>query len=285
MAGAVSVVKVLNENADGAANGYILTMKDDADNDGYKVFTVVDNAYDSADPETAGYVNAADVTSFSKNSAKIGAIVVNNKTVFVLHTGDNKFKVVTGLNNMDSYATLASQLVPSVVKNGVAQVVYMDVASATATTAVDNLVYVLSATPVKSYDAVNKCDVYTYATTDGTIATKDATVSVGLNKITKMSDGYVADNGMALVSGGKYTVQSVSAKEVTFEEGVLTIDTTAYVVAADVDVTMIDANDNVTFEADVDELAGDVVTGTYYIIAKAVDNATVVAVYFDGTID
>ena len=288
MTGTVSVVKALNTKADGAADGYILTMKDDVDNDGYKVFTVLDNEYTSSDADTAGYKNASGVTGFSKNSAKIGDIVVNNKTVFVLHTGDNKFKVVEGLNNMDTYTGLTSQLVCSVMKKGVAQVVYMDVAAGTASTTVDNLVYIKSATPAVSYDTTNKCAVYTYAAivdgVDTTIATKEDTVYVGLNKITKMSDGYVADDGLTLITDAadKYAVKSISAKEVTFEEGILTIDGVTYVISADVVVTAIDKAGAVTFDAGIDAVTGDSVTADFYMIETSTTNATVTAIYFDA---
>ena len=130
--------------------------------------------------------------------------------------------------------------------------------------------------------------VYTYAAIiDGvetTIATKDATVTGGLNKITKMSDGYVADNGMAVVSGDKYTVVTgVSAKEVTFEEGILTIaDTGSYVIDADVNVTAIDKSGAITFDAGIDAVTGDSVTGRFYMIEASTTNDTVVAIYFDA---
>jgi len=290
MDGTTETIKVIATNGASVNMGSIRTLSEDADHDGFMKFSAATSEYSALTPDTAGYKNTtyADAFNFTKNSASIGGIAVNNKTVFVLKTDADEYKAVTGLNNMDSYNALAAQTVASIMKKGVALVVYMDVSAATASTSVDNLVYILSATPDESYDATNKCAVYTYAAivdgVEGTIATKDPSVTVGLNKITKMSDGYVANDGMAVVSDAKYTVVTgVSAKEVTFEEGVLTITGSgSYVIDADVDVTAIDKSGAITFDAGIEAVTGDSVTGDFYMIETSTTNETIVAIYFDA---
>ena len=301
MTGAVSTVKAMAgaQDAATAAQYDIVTLKDDDDNEGYVKFSVL-GAYNANAASTAGTMTAQDVTTFNKTSAKIGDISVNNNTVFVLQTGANKYKVVEGLSNMGNY-TLTEQDITAVVKKGVAVVVYMDIIGKSATSSTDDLIYIVSTSASTSYDSTNKYTVYSYnAVVDGeldpAVATKISpaadidsvtegtqTIAIGLYKVTNLTDGYIS--AIEAVSGDLYNTKATTGKdEVSFDGGVLDIDGTTYVVDADVEILMIDADDNLTTDVSIDALTGEEVEGTFYLIEKSTSDATIVTIYFDGTV-
>ena len=285
--GAVSEVKMMVATGTVSSPSWV-TMAADDDNDGYMKLTGL-SSYNTAAPETAGVKAGTAITEFVKTAATVGGIAVNNNTVFVLKVDTNKYESVTGLKNMDSYDSISTTPV-AVMKDDVAVVVYMDVSAGTTSTTTDDLVYVVSASATTSYDATNKCTVYTYkAIVDGeltTIATKiaPASMSIGLKKITSTSDGYVSTLSN-ITTTGVYVVQATTgADKVTFEGGVVIVDGTAYVVAEDVMVYTVDADDAFVADAGIDAVTGDAVNGTFYLIKESTSDATIATIYFDGTV-
>lgn len=301
MDGKVTTVKALadSSNKATAAKNTIVTYKDDADNEGYVVFTTP-GAYLNEDTHksTAGFTNATLDTAngFKKSTSTYGKVVLNNNTTFVLTTAKNTYKVVKGLSAMDNYALTANKILYTIQKNGAAVVAFLDLTSdASASSDADDLVYVVSTSYTKSYDSANKDYVYAYSAivngekdTVKVIGTSDTapSVSVGLMKITATQDGYAKT--LEAAKTGKYSVVSTlasAAGEVSYESGVLTIGGTGYVVNDAAEVFTILGDDNeVTADAALEALVGDSVKGTFYFIAKSDNDATIATIYFDGTI-
>ena len=298
MTGSVSVISVMSDKNDSANKGYVVTMEKDSDNDGYMKLTAMSTAY-VAGSDTAGYKNSNSAT-FSNKSATIGSdIVVDNSTVFVLQTGSDSYKAVTGVKNMDSYKSLqtltgSSVKVASIMKNDVAVVVYMNVYNAQSTTSADNLVYLISNKPTVSYDAKNEYYVYSYkAIVDGelgevtikkdTDANMGISSGVGLYKVDSTVDGYVQKLAAITGSEAEYDKLTPNNYEATFKSGVLTLGSSnAYVVADDAVVYAIDDDDNLTV-TDAEALDA-TLDGTAYVVMESDKDATVTAIYFDGTI-
>ena len=246
--------------------------------------------YDS-DDKSAGYLASnTEVTSFSKSTASVGGLSFNNSTVFVLKTGASSYKVVNGLSAMDSWTGLASQNIYTVTKDGVAQVAFLDCSAtgAGSSSSSDTLVYIIDTSYTTSYDAGLKKNVYTYKTVDGTVTAvaNDVFTAEGLYVVNSTESSFVKTATIKNSTTGKYVVVSVTAKEVSYTDGVLTIDGTSYVVDSAVAATIVDTDDNVTTDAGVEALTADSVTGSFTMIKAAGDgtNDTIKTIYFNGTI-
>ena len=292
MDGKISTIKAIDANstADFAQND-IITFEDDSDNEGYVTITKL-GAYDANESSTAGYLaSSATVTSFSKTAASVSGLTFNNSTLFVIKTGKNTYKVVSGLSKMDNWSSISTTIY-TVTKSGVATVAFMDCynsGNGASSSTADELVYVIDTGATSSYDSDIKKTIYTYKTVDGTISVVSSSVinAEGLWKITGTESGYVK-TATAVATSGKYTVDSAlasTAGKVEYDDGTLTIGSKSYVVASDVSVTIVDTDDNVTTDADVEALTGDAVKGTFTLIAASTSDATVKTIYFNGTIE
>ena len=287
--GVVSVIQAYDKNGT-AAPGDIITYSEDKDNNGYVKVEQV-NATD--DGEKSYQVKSSSAVSTLKSTvASVGGLKVNNSTTFVLKTGSNKWKVVEGLANVGSYASFTNTVYAYAVmnKSDVAEVLFLDATSASVTSIdAEDLVYIVNTTPTKTYDADNEYYVYSYAAiVEGestTITANSASVVTGkgLYEITETVDGYVSKLTAKTTNG--YDAARASGVKVEYEDGVLSIaGGTSYVVADDVTVITIDKSDKVNAEAAIENVTGDVVTGNFAFVMKTKDNATVVTIYFQGTV-
>ena len=107
-------------------------------------------------------------------------IVTDNKTIFILYTDYKTFEVYTGVSTLPSWTVEEAVPVYSLVVNGFAYAVFVDLHEATLNVAAPTeKIFLLSDSPIeKAYDEKNDCIVYTYeAIVDGQFGTVDALVS------------------------------------------------------------------------------------------------------------
>jgi len=260
------------------ANGWY-TMDTDSDNTGYYVF------------KSATGNTSSDVTALSKTQPTVATgILANSDTIFVLKTASDTYKVYTGISNVASYTGLTSTKAYAVVKDSYAKVVYIDTTSGTASnTGSDELVYLFDATSSnKGYDSTAKAYFYTYdVVKDGAKTTIKAAsanlASAGLVKITVYDSNNFVKTVESVVGADGYATQTnLSKVTATYSSGTLVIDGKAYAVASNVPVYMVDSDDALTVGTAAD-LEG-TVTGNCYIVCKSTTDATVTAIYFDGSI-
>ena len=258
------------------------TVKDDEKNPGYVTFTAV------ASEKLVTKKNVT--TAIAKTQPKLAdGIVADANTTFVLKTSNNPetWKVYTGIANIPGYASGTFTFRAIKGADGYADVVYINVASATPSSSqADELVYIFNASAKSTaYDATNKVDYLVYDAivngTKTTINVADTTTPVinasktGLVKVKQYdANGYVC-SVEAVTDGGVYELVGTiaaakySAPTLTFVNDYLTDDATVVYMIDGTTVTAVKA-------ADLADEAG----SAAYVVYKATDNKTVKEIYF-----
>ena len=282
--GTSHIAKTAASEAPTTGNWY--AIDDDSDNEGYKEFSA----------PTGGDTRktASGVTKITKGQPQIGTgIVANSETMFVLRTSqtEQEFSAYTGISALPTYTWEGggNTAVAVIGDDGYAKVVFMNVYNGTGGTSSEDVIYLMEKTGT-AYDEANEksYDVYD-AVVDGELTTVSvkAGASVTENalvKITKYtSEGYIETVSGTL--GDAYSSKiTLTNDKITFSDPTLTIDNSAYLTTADTVVYMIDGDDDLTVGIP-EDLVSDDVTGNAYVEFASGTDKTVVAIYFDGTIN
>jgi len=269
-----------------AAVNKFYTVSDDTTNTGMKKLAEVA----SANYKTGDLNN----NKLANNQPVIAAgIIANANTVFVLKTAANTYKTYTGIANVPNYSKGSTAVTAYAVVDGYASVVYIDLTSATASsTDAKDVIYVLDADSIGTgYDAEKNAtyDIYN-AIVNGEKTqikvTKDSAIDDGLCVVGSYDGNGFVKTATAVkndVTKG-YTKETVSSAAVTFSAPALTVEGKGtYFVADDAVVYVIDATTKNVTTVGAADLVG-TVTGTYTLVYKSTNNATVTAIYFEGSI-